>query len=309
MLYLISGMIALSVFLIIWAIAGLMGEASSSQIQQRLRDIGTVVDKRTDIDMELKRPLTERMWDPLVKVFGDKFASMTPGAFHKMIEEKLFAAGGMGGIGVGGYVVRWVVFTIAAGVVGFGATIYLGLPANQVIGIGMIAVCIGILLPLLYLNMKIAKRRNIMARALPDSLDLVTVSVEAGLGFDGALAKLVEKMQGPLVDEFGRMLQEMRMGIPRRQALTGLADRCKLQDINLFTSAIIQADQLGVSIANVLRVQSEAIRERRKQIAEEKAMKAPIKLLLPLVLFVFPCIFIVLLGPAMISIMEALSKQ
>ena len=148
-----------------------------------------------------------------------------------------------------------------------------------------------------------------MERALPDVLDLLTVSVEAGLGFDGALHKVSEKMKGALVEECSRLLNEMRVGVPRRNALVAMADRCNLPDISIFTTSLIQADQLGVSISNVLRVQSAAMREKRKQRAQEAAMKAPVKMLLPLVLFIFPTIFVILLGPAILQIIDTFANK
>lgn len=167
----------------------------------------------------------------------------------------------------------------------------------------------GMFIPYLFLEKKISDRRNILRRELPDVLDLLTVSVEAGLGFDSALVKLSEKMKGPMVDEFTRMLQEIRIGVARRDALRSLAARCNVQDISLFTSALIQADQLGVSVSNVLRVQSLDMREKRKQRAEEQAMKAPIKMVFPLVFFIFPTLFIVLLGPALLQIINMLGNM
>lgn len=164
------------------------------------------------------------------------------------------------------------------------------------------------LLPMLLLNHKIAGRKKSIQKDLADVLDLLTVSVEAGLGFDGALTKLAEKMKGALVDEFNRVLQEIRMGIPRRDALVAMGIRCDVPDLSLFTTSLVQADQLGVSIGNVLRVQSASMREKRRQRAEERAMKAPIKMLLPLVLFIFPSLFVVLLGPALIQMFTNLLK-
>jgi len=159
------------------------------------------------------------------------------------------------------------------------------------------------------LEQKIARRKANLMHELPDVLDLLTVSVEAGLGFDGALIKLSEKMKGDMVDEFTRMLQEMRIGVPRREALRSLAKRCNTQDVTLFTGALIQADQLGVSIAKVLRIQSVEMRDKRRQRAEEQAMKAPVKMLFPLVFFIFPAILIVLLGPALLQIIGMMSNK
>jgi tight adherence protein C len=128
--------------------------------------------------------------------------------------------------------------------------------------------------------------------------------VEAGLGFDAALQKVVEKIRGPLSDEFQQALNEIKLGKPRREALKDLAARVEVDDVSTFISSLIQADQLGVSIANVLRVQAEQVRGKRRQRAEEKAQKAPIKILIPLVFFIFPAIFVILLGPALIQLVN-----
>lgn len=157
------------------------------------------------------------------------------------------------------------------------------------------------LAPELYLHEKIKNRQLAITLAIPDVLDLLTVSVEAGLGFDAAVAKVIEKVEGPLADEFRRMLYEMRIGRSRREALRDLSERTGVPYLQNFASAVIQADQLGVSISKVLRIQSQEIRRQRRQKAEEEAMKAPIKMLLPLVALVFPSLFIVLLGPAVLQ--------
>jgi tight adherence protein C len=141
---------------------------------------------------------------------------------------------------------------------------------------------------------------------LPDILDLLSVSVEAGLGFDAALQKVVEKTKGPLTMEFEKTLQEINIGKSRREALRDMQARVNADDVTTFLGSIIQADQLGVSITNVLRIQSKQVRENRKMRAEEKAQKAPVKILIPLVLFIFPTIFIVLLGPAAIQLIDTL---
>jgi tight adherence protein C len=159
------------------------------------------------------------------------------------------------------------------------------------------------------LHNRIKQRQLQIINSLPDILDLLTVSVEAGLGFDGALQKVTEKTKGLLAMEFNRLLQEIRMGKSRRDALRDLAERIRVEELSALVSSIIQADQLGVSIGNVLRLQSAQIRLQRRQRAEEKAMKAPIKMLIPLVLFIFPTIFLVLLGPAAIEMYTILSQR
>ena len=154
------------------------------------------------------------------------------------------------------------------------------------------------------LTMMIRKRKDEVGAALPDALDLLSVSVEAGLGFDGAIAKLAEFMDGPLVDEFSLMLSEMRIGESRGEALKRLAVRVPTPEVNAFVRSIVQSDQLGTSLGRILRVQAADTRLRRQAAAEEKAMKAPIKMLFPTVLFIFPAMFLVVLGPALINLFE-----
>lgn len=180
---------------------------------------------------------------------------------------------------------------------GIGAAILLG-----ACGLGLAA-----WLPGYYLRLRSRTRSRLALRELPDVLDLLTVSLEAGLGFDAALAKLVSKKEGVLPEEFRRCLEEIRLGKTRREALSGVRDRVVLDELKVLISSILQAEKLGIGMVQVFRVQSQEVREQRRQRAEEEAMKAPIKMLFPLVLFIFPSLFIVLLGPAIIQFVEAFS--
>jgi tight adherence protein C len=163
---------------------------------------------------------------------------------------------------------------------------------------------LGFLVPDWVLTFKIRSRREAIRGDLPDALDLLAVSVEAGLGFDGAVTKLTEHMDGPLVDEFALMMNEVRVGETRTVALRKMSERVDAMELSNFVRAVIQADQLGISLARILRVQAADTRLRRQAAAEEKAMKAPIKMLLPTVFFIFPSMFIVILGPALLNILQ-----
>jgi tight adherence protein C len=191
---------------------------------------------------------------------------------------------------------------LAGGGLLFGALV--GFPANP--GSGLLltlgGALVGFFLPDLLLAMRARARREQVRAELPDALDLLAVSVEAGLGFDGAIAKLNEHMDGALTEEFGLALGEMRIGEGRQEALKKMAERCDTPEVSTFTRAIIQADQLGISLGRILRVQAADTRLRRQAAAEEKAMKAPIKMLFPLVLFIFPAMFLVILGPALMNL-------
>ena len=195
------------------------------------------------------------------------------------------------GVGLGAGVVGFVVGTALAGPV---AGVLFGIGS----GFG------GFIIPGFVVGMRARKRREELRAQLPDALDLLAVSVEAGLGFDGAIAKLTEHMDGALAEEFSLTLGEMRIGESRHDALKKLADRSGAPEVASFCRAVIQADQLGISLGRLLRVQATDARLKRQAAAEEKAMKSPIKMLFPTVLFIFPAMFIVILGPAMLNLMK-----
>jgi tight adherence protein C len=157
----------------------------------------------------------------------------------------------------------------------------------------------------LWLSGKIRRRQDEVIKALPDALDLLTICVEAGLGFDAAMAKVAEKWENELSRAFGRVIHEIRLGKLRREALREMEHNVGVTDVTSFVAAVIQADQLGVSMAKVMRIQSEQMRIKRRQRAEEKAHQAPIKMLFPMVFLIFPSIYIVLLGPAVLVIMKS----
>lgn len=167
---------------------------------------------------------------------------------------------------------------------------------------------IAIILPSRLLKMKASKRKERIRQQLPDVMDLLVVSVEAGLGFDAALLRLYEKDKSELMTELIQATRDIQRGMSKKEAYDSLAKRCNLKELTTFLTALVQADQLGISVKSVLKVQAENLRKERRQRAEEKALKAPVKMLLPMVMFIFPVIFIVLLGPAVLNIMEVFGK-
>jgi tight adherence protein C len=191
---------------------------------------------------------------------------------------------------------------LAGGGAFFGLVIWVG--SGSAMGFLMLIgfAGIGYMAPGFIVGARVRKRRDAVQAELPDALDLLAVSVEAGLGFDAAISKLVEHMHGPLIDEFGLALSEMRVGESRQDALKKLSARIDSPELGAFVRAIIQADQLGISLGRILRVQAVDSRLKRQTAAEEKAMKAPIKMLFPTVVFIFPAMFIVILGPAMLNL-------
>lgn len=278
-------------------------------VAMRLRALENLATGRTDIDAELAKPFAQRILSPLSGEMASVIMRITPQALRKLAEQKLLMAGGFGGLSAGGFLLLSSFLGVALPTVTAFVALMAKMPDNKVVGLSMMAFALGVYLPLLLVNQKIATRKKSIQKDLPDVLDILTVSVEAGLGFDGALAKLAEKMKGALVEEFNRVLQEIRMGVTRRDALHAMGTRCAVPDLSIFTTSLVQADQLGVSIGNVLRVQSASMREKRRQRAKEMAMKAPVKMLLPMVLFIFPTIFVILLGPAAIQVFTTLVNK
>ncbi len=179
-----------------------------------------------------------------------------------------------------------------------------GALASKALLLGLVGALVGFMLPDAIVTMKTRGRKEELRAELPDALDLLAVSVEAGLGFDAAISKLTEHMDGPLADEFGLALGEMRIGESRSNALTKMMKRVDVPELSAFVRAIIQADQLGISLGRILKVQASDTRNRRQLAAEERAMKAPIKMLFPTVIFIFPAMFIIILGPAFMNLSE-----
>lgn len=284
--------------------------AEREDVSLRLKALeGSSEKSVTVIDEEMSVSFKDRIATPFFNSISRLFSNFFPDTAIANLNRKLLNANGFYGLNAEQFLGLSFVAAIVLAVIIVEMMVITSKPTSKVLIFGFFTYAIGLFLPYILLEQKIAKRKIALQQELPDVLDLLTVSVEAGLGFDGALVKLSEKMKGQMVDEFTRMLQEIRIGVSRKDALRALAERCDVQDISLFTGALIQADQLGVSISKVLRIQSLDMREKRKQRAEEQGMKAPIKMLFPLVFFIFPALLIVLLGPAVIQIFEIFTKK
>jgi tight adherence protein C len=175
----------------------------------------------------------------------------------------------------------------------------------QILLTGLMA-AMGVYLPNVWLRSKAKKRQHNILKSLPDAIDLLTTSVEAGLGIDAALGQVAEKVKGPISVEIRRVLRDIAMGSSRRDALRAFAERTQLPDVQQFVNALVQAEQMGVSLGQVIRVQADQMRVKRRQRAEQQAYKAPVKMVFPLVFFIFPAIFVVILGPAMIQVMRSI---
>ena len=259
---------------------------------------------------EDNRPLSERMLRPMLHQFAHHLTQWAPKGQREQTTAKLSAAGLSGQWEEAEWKGLQYALSVLLSLLFLGIFSFMNTGLLTRLEMGIIGFLIGYLFPNSWLKAKAKQRQKEIQRTLPDVLDLLTVSVEAGLGFDAALLKVVEKQKGVLAEEFLRVLQEIKMGRPRREALRDLARRNKpAEDLSNVVASLVQADQLGISIGGVLRNQAIQIRQRQRQRAEEKAQKAPVKMMIPLVFFVFPSIFIIVLGPAVIQIMEMFKQK
>lgn len=257
---------------------------------------------------ELNKPLFARFIRPMLDNISRTILRITPKELVSSYEKKVIMAGNPYNLSVKDWINIQVAAVLCLPVITITLGYYLTTETRKIIFIILVEIGIGLALPNLILGKKIADRQKKITNSLPDVIDLLTVSVEAGLGFDGALTKVIDKMPGPLAVEFDNVLQEIKVGKQKRDALKDMAERVCIQDLTSFIGSVVQADQFGVSIGNVLRIQSEQMRQKRRQRAQEKAMKAPVKMLIPMIIFIFPTIFSVLLGPVVIKIISVFAK-
>ncbi len=291
---------------ILFLAIGLAGTSSVDPVQARLTQLGSMQAKNLE-ELELQAPFFERTIRPLAGRLSGTVSRFTSSSFTARTEKNLALAGNPGDLRVADWMGIKAIAAIIFAIVFFLVFTFL-LGTGFVIGIalGAVGLAVGYIAPEFWLSRRVRARQKSIVLQIPDALDLLTISVRAGLGFDAALGKVVEKMQGALVDEFRRALAEVRVGKARRDALRDIVPRTEVPALTNFIGAIIQAEQLGVSISKVLQVQSEQLRIERRQRAEEQAAKAPIKMLFPLVGCIFPSLFIVILGPAIILIIKNL---
>ena len=279
--------------------------SSSDSVEDRLNELAALGQSVTLEELELSQPFSERVILPTLETLSRVAERFTPkhtieASRHKLelagIAHKLSPAQFLG-LRVGGAVILGGISLLIA----FASSI----PFSRRLLIIGTAFVLGFLLPSIWLGSKISSRQEEVTRSLPDALDLLTICIEAGLGFDAAMQKVAEKWDNELSRAFTKTVQEMQLGVMRREALRNMANGLDVPDMTSFTAAIIQADQLGVSMAKVMRIQSDTMRMKRRQRAEEKARQAPVKMMFPLVFFIFPTILIVLLGPAILQIRDA----
>lgn len=257
-------------------------------------------------DIELQQPFIQRVIVPMIEKVGEVSSRFTP---QKLLQEttlKLELAGNPGRIDAATFLATRF---FGAGI--FGGGLLLIALASQTWPVGRIILVVGLFtvigffFPQLWLQSRINSRQAEVRKALPDALDLLTICVEAGLGFDAAMSKVAEKWENELSLMFGRCIREVQLGKTQREALRDMADRLGLPELTSFVAAVIQSQILGVSLAKVLRIQSDQLRVKRRQFAEELAHKAPVKMIIPMALLTFPSIMIILMAPAAFQIAGA----
>lgn len=292
----LAGLIGISILMFFVGLSQAL--TANTPVEDRLRVYGGR--PRTLEEIELSQPFTDRAVMPLIRGMSRLLTRFGPQRNVEAVRHKLDLAGNPNDWTVADFLgVRGLSAILVCALTVFLA---LALHSDPVIVLLFFGVggTLGFYLPVLWLGQKIRSRQKAIQKELPDALDLLTISVEAGLGFDAAMAKVAEKWDNEISRAFARAIAEVRVGKLRREALRDMSNRIEVADMSTFIAAVIQADQLGVSIAKVLRIQSEQMRIKRRQRAEELANQAPVKMLIPMAFLIFPAIFIVLMGPAVL---------
>ncbi len=292
---------------LVLVLIGLRDSKGSDPLQSRLAEFASRGEAASLEEIELSQPITERIIYPLARKFGELAVKFTPQNAMQKTAHRIELAGNPRGLDP---TLFWATRIILALVVGGLFLFLFSLGAQswswtQKILISSLFVLLAFYVPDLLLTSKIQRRQKNVRHQMPDALDLLTICVEAGLGFDGAMQKVSEKWDNELSEGFARVIREIQLGKLRRDALRDMADRLGVHELTSFVAAVIQSEQLGVSMAKVLRIQADQMRIKRRQIAEEEAHKAPIKMLIPMALLIFPSICIVLMTPALLMLLRS----
>ncbi len=285
----------------------LFGRSRAPSMEARIQDFRNRAVSLEGDEVDLEVPFAERVLRPGFEGIAQALSSILPQSVLADIQKQLVMSGEP--MKLNNFVTFWGVTFVS--LLGVSLMMFVALPSNLILQKLLFVVmfsALGWMFPRMWLKGKVKARQKQVIRALPDAMDLITTCVEAGLGLDAALARVAEKSEGPLAAELSRMLRDVAMGKLRREAMVELDERIGVEELSSFINSVIQAEQLGVGIAQVLRVQSDQLRTRRRQKAEQSAHEAPIKMLFPLVLFIFPAFLGVILGPAAIRIADALAK-
>lgn len=301
----VPALVAIVLIGIVMVVVGLRRPRAHDTIQDRLMEYSARAEVISLEELELSQPFSQRIVVPMVDAAAQFITRFTPQQTLEQTRHKLELAGRPNNWSPAEFWGIRVVATVVLGAVIFLLMTVAQQPFGKRLMLGGGAALVGFVYPQIWINSKVRTRQNAIMRALPDALDLLTICVEAGLGFDSAMGKVNEKWDDPLAQEFGRVIRDIQLGVARKDALRDMDTRMEVTDVTSFVAAIVQTEQLGVSIAKVLRIQSDQMRMRRRQRAEERAQQAPIKMLFPMVFLIFPSIYIVLLGPAVLTVMES----
>lgn len=292
--------VALAAAGIVALVAGVQGRSAPADgdPETYLRSLEADPDEADEFAQLLREPFVRRVLRPLGARAAGGFATLLPSNYRNSVHEKIVQAGLSGRLRAEELITGQFLGVFGGFVLALLLNVVRDAPAGQQLLILLLLPAAGALLPSAWLNRKLEERHGAILRDLPDTLDLLAISVEAGVGFEAALAIVCEHFDSPLAEEFSRTLQEMELGLPRRDALQNLKRRTEVPELSNFVLALTQADALGMPIGRVLKTQAGEMRLKRRQWARERAAKLPVKIMFPLVLFIFPPVFIVVLGPA-----------
>lgn len=297
-LWLLFGAFLFFIFLAMLVVAGLKAPEAKDPIAERLAEFSFRDEMMSLEEIELSQSFYERIILPLFNRVGEFSSKFTPQATLESARRKLEMAGNPMQMDPAFFLALRFIIAILFGGLILSLYVFGGRNIAQGMGLSALFTIIGFIFPDMWLSGRMRGRQKMIFRAMPDALDLLTICVEAGLGFDAAMSRVHEKWENDLGLELGRVIQEIRLGKLRRDALRDMSERLGVPEMTSFVAAVIQSEQLGVSMAKVLRIQSDQMRVRRRQMAEEEAHRAPIKMVFPIALLIFPSIMLILLGPA-----------
>jgi len=299
---LLSVVVGLGVLMMFIGLARTPSRNTAEMVQQRLSVYGGEKPLTLE-EVELQRPFSERFLRPAIERLGSMMSRSTPQKARQNLMNRLELAGRPGNLTPEDFAAVRIVAAAVTAAVG----LLLGLLLANVIYLAITVVggaILGFYLPVLWLKQKVDARRNEIQKGLPDAMDLLVIAVDAGLGFDAALARVTDKYKNALSDEFAKVLREVSLGRPRLEAMDEMGRSSGVEDLHNFIQAIIQSEQFGTGIGKILRIQADEMRRKRRQRAQEKAAQATLKMLLPMVGCIFPTLWIVLLGPAALILMK-----
>jgi tight adherence protein C len=299
---LLAGVVGLGVLMIFIGLARTPSRNTAEMVQQRLSVYGGAKPLTLE-EVELQRPFSERFLRPAIERLGSVMSRSTPQKARQNLMNRLDLAGRPGNLTPEDFAAVRIVAAAVMAAAGLGIGLLLANPVYLVISLAVGAI-LGFYLPVLWLKQKVDARRSEIQKGLPDAMDLLVIAVDAGLGFDAALARVTDKYKNALSDEFAKVLREVSLGRPRLEAMDEMGRSSGVEDLHNFIQAIIQSEQFGTGIGKILRIQADEMRRKRRQRAQEKAAQATLKMLLPMVGCIFPTLWIVLLGPAALILMK-----